>query len=369
MQSKKKITTTTAAKSKRMATPPQDAMTTTSTSTSTTAANATVAPKVHQQSLLPKCSCVCNWKFCRTYQKYFCEYQHPLFCGVVKLKFTKTNPKSMAFQAVVERALRIPPQKRNEEPVRHYYVARHHFTQALMKQYLVDRRAWDWNEPLTLQQAKTYLWSLDRCDIYQKDDSTNVAEIQSEGEDVLYLQAPNVPKDQVRDCLRKRKLQFQKEKAIRDTESSSLETGRPAVPALASPSILAPPPPAKRNTRMMLKHSMSTSSSSVTDKFKGLGDFLGKQRKREPPQESLKLRRELSDCQEQLHRLQSMVKQLKFDVNRNKEVVVVEKDNVKDDKEEEEEDWIVELGVEENQDPVVEEGDEWVVVQGVLQSC
>jgi hypothetical protein len=47
-----------------------------------------------------------------------------------------------------------------------------------MKQYLTDRRAWDWNEPLSLKQAKTILWSLDRHDIYKdaaaaSDDNNN----------------------------------------------------------------------------------------------------------------------------------------------------------------------------------------------------
>jgi hypothetical protein len=38
---------------------------------------------------------------------------------------------------------------------------------------------------------------------------------ESEEEDIVYMQAPNVPKDQVRDCLRKLKLQVQQEKAAR----------------------------------------------------------------------------------------------------------------------------------------------------------
>jgi hypothetical protein len=87
----------------------------------------------------------------------------------------------------VERTLHVPQEKHNnwrsndsggngnggenqetegDEYVR-YYVARHHFTEALMNQYLADRRAWDWNEPLSLKQAKTFLWSLDRHDIYK----------------------------------------------------------------------------------------------------------------------------------------------------------------------------------------------------------
>ena len=343
--------------------------------TNTSTRTGTVAAPNAAQSLLPKC--ICNWKFCRTYQKYFCEYQDPLFCGVVKLRFTKANPKSMAFKAVVERALRIPEEKRNTSgAVRFvYHVSRHHFTEALIKQYLADRRAWDWNEPLNLKQAKTYLWSLDRCDIYKD----SIGDIQSEGEDILYMQAPNVPKDQVRDCLRKRKIQFQKEKA------RVLET-TPTTPMITTPAPSASlSAPAAAATSAASSAPLST--TSVTDTFRGgYGDLKG--HALAPPQESLKLRQELSDCQEQLHMLHSMVKQLKDDVNnnQNKEVVVtggapssLSATATLPPKSEveilEEEGWILEVGAaletaeEEKQDSDIEDGDEWVVVQGVLQPC
>jgi hypothetical protein len=356
-----------------------------------TTSNAVAVANTAHDGLLPKC--VCNWKYCRSYQKYFCDYQHPLFCGVVKLKFSNANPKSVAFKAVVERTLRIPQEKIIDAGVVRYCVARHHFTQALMKQYLADRRAWDWNEPLSLKHAKKYLWSLDRCDIY-KDDSSN---------DVLYMQAPNVPKDQVRDCLRKGKLQFQKEKAIREAKEEKAredpETPGKQIPAQASLS-----------AHPLQNKSTLSSTSSVTGTLKGFTEFLGHQGESPladnkkssddhsvinqqasellllppPPkeQESLKLRQELHDCQEQLSMLHNMVKQLKDDVDRSKEVVVVaapaatagrmlhpkvevpldeDKENAKeDDDEEEEEDWVVEVKEEEQKSD--EERDEWVVV-------
>merc|ERR1711933_566685 len=77
-----------------------------------------------------------------------------------------------------------------------YYVARHHFTEKLMKHYLNDKRSWDWNDPLTEEEAKEFLYTLDPQDIY--DDG------EGDGE-TYYVQTPNVPKDHVRELLKRLK--------------------------------------------------------------------------------------------------------------------------------------------------------------------
>jgi len=158
---------------------------------------------------LPKC--FCNWKFCRTYQKAFREFKHPFYNGVIKLKFYENDPRSMALKESIDRTLNVESTKRNDWkesatapgciPVPsntycRYYVARHHFTEKLMKHYLNDRRSWDWNEPLPRDEAELFLYSLDPQDSYGDD--------QGNGE-ICYVQTPNVPKDHVRELLKKLK--------------------------------------------------------------------------------------------------------------------------------------------------------------------
>merc|ERR1712176_1410343 len=77
-----------------------------------------------------------------------------------------------------------------------YYVARHHFSETLMKHYLNDRRSWDWNKPLTEDEAQEFLYNVDPQDIY--DDG-------EENGERRYVQTPNVPKDHVRELLKRLK--------------------------------------------------------------------------------------------------------------------------------------------------------------------
>lgn len=248
--------------------------------TTTEAANVTPLPK-----------CFCNWKNCRTYQKALREYKHPLYNGVIKVKFTKDSHKTMALKAAVDRTLEVEAGKRNDwvDNMCRYYIARHHFTEALMKQYLADRRAWDWAEPLTMKEAKTLLWSLDRQDVYHSDDEDSEEDSEKE-EDPRYVQVPNVPKEQVRDLLKK--LKSQKKKGAGSAAESV--------------------------------HTQSTLSTSVTDTLKAFEDIIGHQEVsgkdtallEQKEEENTKLRLELNECQEQLSMLHSMVKQLKVDMDR-----------------------------------------------------
>lgn len=159
---------------------------------------------------LPKC--FCNWRFCRTYQKAFREFKHPFYNGVIKLKFYDNDPRSKTLKASIDRALNVESTKRNDwkevpsngapgcVPVNtsycRYYVARHHFTEKIMKHYLNDKRSWDWNKPLTQEEAEQYLYTLDSEDIY--DDGEGNGE-------TYYVQTPNVPKDHVRELLKRLK--------------------------------------------------------------------------------------------------------------------------------------------------------------------
>lgn len=275
---------------------------------------------------LPKC--FCNWKNCRSYQKTFREYKHPLYNGVIKLKFARDDPKSMALKSCVERTLNVDSAKRNEwrdeggvEQCR-YYVARHHYTEALMKQYLADRRAWDWSEPLNSKDAKTYLWSLDRRDIYHSDDSETSHSDDDDSEDDRYLQAPNVPKDHVRDTLRK--LKAQREAAQREEEE-----GEKKAPAKKTSSKRGNTAPAASGGVSSV-HTQSTLSTSVTDTLKAFEDIIGPgepiggksdhsgELLAQKEEENTRLRQELNDCQQQLSMLHNMVRQLKDDMDRNR---------------------------------------------------
>ena len=259
------------------------------------------------QQPLPKC--FCNWKHCRTYQKTFREYKHPIFNGVIKLKFSKESPKSMALKASVERTLHVAQEKRNEwrtdesgdEHVR-YYVARHHFTSTLLEEYLADRRAWDWNQPLGLKQAKKYLWSLDRNDMYEEDGQDE--------DDVFYVQSPNVPKDQVKDTLRALKAEIQARQEQEAAEKAAAEAAAAEVE--------------KEKAAAETSHTTQTTlSSSVTETLKAFEDTAGGTNEAEllvqKEQENVRLREELNDCQQQLSMLHSMVKQLKDDMDKKQE--------------------------------------------------
>jgi hypothetical protein len=169
--------------------------------------NGAVAPPPTQ---LPKC--FCNWRFCRTYQKAFREFKHPFYNGVIKLKFYENDPRSMALKESIDRTLNVESSKRNDwkeaatngapgcVPVTssycRYYVARHHFTEKLMRHYLNDRRSWDWNEPLNQDEAEEFLYSLDPEDIFDDPEGNG---------GTLYVQSPNVPKDHVRELLKRLK--------------------------------------------------------------------------------------------------------------------------------------------------------------------
>jgi len=183
---------------------------------------------------LPKC--FCNWRFCRTYQKAFREFKHPFYNGVIKLKFYEDDPRSMALKESIDRTLNVESTKRNDwkeasngdgttSTYCRYYVARHHFTENLMTHYLNDRRSWDWNEPLPEDEAEEFLYSLDPQDVY--DDG------QDDGE-TRYVQTPNVPKDHVRELLKRLKDQRSESQRRRSIGASNQSSSRQRRAPLAS---------------------------------------------------------------------------------------------------------------------------------------
>lgn len=302
---------------------------------------------------LPKC--FCNWKNCRTYQKAFREYKHPIFNGVVKLKFVKDDRRSLALKAAVDRALKVDSTKMNdwkptadgESLTCRYYVARHHFTETLMKAYLHDRRSWDWNQPLTLKQSKSLLTNLETQDVY-------LSESEDEGDDPRYVQAPNVPKTEVRDLLKQIK------EDLKNAKESKAVNANPTTSPKASN---------KRESANSKKtrdsaHTQSTLSTTVTDTLKAFEDVIGHQEVdhnnssnisrnsdlalQQKEEENVRLRHELNECQEQLTMLHSMVRQLKVDMDKTREPTKSKKSRKKSRK-------VVESSSEEESDSFEEE--------------
>ena len=53
--------------------------------------------------------CVCSWKNCRVYQKYY--RSHQVYGGKMKFKFRSNDPIGMALKASIDRNLKVPGDK------------------------------------------------------------------------------------------------------------------------------------------------------------------------------------------------------------------------------------------------------------------
>jgi hypothetical protein len=188
-------------------------------------------------SSIPKC--FCTWKNCRAYQKAWRESNHNIYDGVIKIKFIKGHYESMALKSCIDRILAVPEAKANEwkvstttptattattttttangvettqqpqlsptsqSPPEHirYVIARHHFTEKHILKYLQDPKAFSFLKPFSVHGATKYLYSVNRLDTLQSKDGNNEGSNKDEqGDDtLLYLQAPNVPKEVVKE--------------------------------------------------------------------------------------------------------------------------------------------------------------------------
>jgi len=145
---------------------------------------------------LPKC--ICSWPNCRGFQKVYREAQHPVFDGVIKLRFVKNHPASQALKDSIDRVLQVPeakandwkPGKREGQFIIRYYIARHHYTERHIQKYLGDPQNFSFLKPFSVHGAKKYLYTVDPNETFQ------FAEAQQQTE-ALYLQCPNVPKEVV----------------------------------------------------------------------------------------------------------------------------------------------------------------------------
>lgn len=151
----------------------------------------------HGNSVVPKC--ICSWRHCRTFQKQFRDSNHPVFDGVIKLKFVKDHPASQALKDSIDRVLRVAPDKADDwkpgrkegQYVIRYYIARHHYTEKHIQKFLQDQKGFSFLKPFSVHGAKKYLYAVDPNETFQLPNADPNAE-------PLYLQTPNVPKEVVK---------------------------------------------------------------------------------------------------------------------------------------------------------------------------
>ena len=199
---------------------------------------------------IPKC--FCTWKNCRAYQKAWRESNHTIYDGVIKIKFVKGHYESMALKSCIDRILAIPETKANEwkpavipstnngsetqqqsttSPPEYtrYIIARHHFTEKHILKYMQDPKTFSFLKPFSVHGATKYLYSLNRLDTFQsKDGHTENNNDDDQADDtLLYLQAPNVPKEVVKEEF------YRVMEKIKSTNKSNPTSQKPATKAKA----------------------------------------------------------------------------------------------------------------------------------------
>ncbi|KAL7576846.1 hypothetical protein ACA910_013859 [Epithemia clementina (nom. ined.)] len=150
-------------------------------------------------TIMPKC--VCSWRNCRVYQKFFRD--DPVWDGVIQLKFRSTEPESMALKISIDRNLKVPEANaqdwkpagsRNgvEEKIAKYNVACHHWTEQHIRKYRADPKHYSFFQLFSVHVAQKYLFRLDEKEIF-KDPARR-----DDDDELLYLQSPLVPRDVVK---------------------------------------------------------------------------------------------------------------------------------------------------------------------------
>ena len=142
---------------------------------------------------IPKC--VCSWKNCRVYQKFFRD--HPVWDGVIRLRFCSSEPESMALKASIDRNLKVPDAKAQDwKPgkdgvdVVKYNVACHHWTEQHIRKYRADPKRYSFLKPFSVHGAAKYLFKVD--------DKETFRDPSGDADELLYLQCPLVPKEDVK---------------------------------------------------------------------------------------------------------------------------------------------------------------------------
>ena len=243
---------------------------------------------------LPKC--VCSWKNCRTYQKAYRSVGHPVLDGIVKVKFIKGDTASIPLKASVDRTLKVSKDKRQDwkpakgEEIIRYNIARHHFTEAHILKYMKNPKTYKWTSLFSAAEAKKYLFKLDPKETMSLG-----------GDEVYYVQCPNVSKEFVKE-------QFLKMKAaMEENQRREEEKKRAAQQQGGLDSYL-------NSGKDGTQHSARSSLPSIQDD-PTIASSRSAQLLKLQEEENERLRKELESCQSQLSYLNEIVRQLQEDAN------------------------------------------------------
>ena len=246
---------------------------------------------------LPKC--VCSWKNCRTYQKAYRSYGHPVLDGIVKVKFIKGDTASIPLKASVDRTLKIPKEKRQDwkpakgEEIIRYNIARHHFTEAHIKRYLEDPKRYKWTSLFSAAEAKKYLFKLDPKETLSLGNAS----------DVYYVQCPNVSKDHVKKEFLKMKAEMEEKEALEHARRQQQKQSTALGCFLGNGGTSASKDPSVDMQKQLPEHKDSMTISSSRS-----AELLARKE-----EENNRLRKELEACKSQLTYLHEMVRQLQED--------------------------------------------------------
>jgi flagellar biosynthesis regulator FlaF len=177
---------------------------------------------------LPRCHC--NWKMCRTYQRAFRDYDHEAMQGVVRFKFSEYDETHRTLKEAWDKILGTEEAKKEawKDGTCKYYVANHHFTEAMIAKSKKAKKSWSWTETVSKDDAAQVLFKL-------KDE--NMAGDGADG----YLKVPDVPKKFVKDLVEtiKQTRVFRQNSisdlSVKSNMSSKGSSGKPGKPYKGKP--------------------------------------------------------------------------------------------------------------------------------------
>lgn len=264
-----------------------------------------------KSSVIPKC--VCSWKNCRVYQKFFRD--HPVLEGVVRLKFTSTEPESMALKASIDRNLKVSESRvQDRKPGKHpgqevikYNVACHHWTEQHVRKYKSDPKHYSFVKPFSVHGAAKYLYKVDERETF-KDPTGRERE-------PLYLQSPLVPKEAVKNLFYQIKEDTENPKSPQQQPLS--QSPEPQQPQDVKEDLRSQKPTTRKNSPTAVgKEDPGTSYSPEDDKKDNTTVSSSRSNKtaeillQEKEAENKRLKEQLEGMQSQLSFLHDMVSKL-----------------------------------------------------------
>jgi hypothetical protein len=114
---------------------------------------------------------------------------HEFLNGVIKMRFKQADEKSMKLKEAWDRYLQPVDSKREhwKDGEVKYNVARHHFTETMIQEYLQNKKTWDWTALIAQDDADFWLFELSAEDSLPISDS-----------EMGYLKVPNASKQHVK---------------------------------------------------------------------------------------------------------------------------------------------------------------------------